>query len=165
MLGHAQQVVVSVNKAAVDVAREQSCDKDTTGPPPEFSLLSFSQRSPSPHSYPVEIFLTCFSSPLQALLPLYGVQSWHRTSRCHTPRSENPDGSTKRDKTIKHEENPFAYSILTSLYAFALSPLETLKASGFFYTAYSRVHWRKHWDNLQGRWGKARVVALDNPIW
>ena len=39
----------------------------------------------------------------------------------------------KRDKTIKHDENPFqvAYSILTWLYAFALSPLKTLKASDF----------------------------------
>lgn len=37
----------------------------------------------------------------------------------------------KRDKTIKHDENPFAYSILTLLYAFALSPLKTLKASDF----------------------------------
>ena len=66
MLGHAQQVVDSVNKAAVDVAREHSCDKDTTGPPPElFSLPSLSQRSQSPPSsgYPVEIFLTCFLLP------------------------------------------------------------------------------------------------------
>ena len=51
-------------------------DWDTTvdGPSPEsFSLLSLSQTSQAPPPQPVKISLPCFSSPLQALLPLYGA--------------------------------------------------------------------------------------------
>ena len=78
---HAEQVVTSVKKVvdgvgavlvpAITVLKR---DWDTTvdGPPPEsFSLLSQSSQSPPPQ--PVKIFLPCFSSPLQALLPLYGA--------------------------------------------------------------------------------------------
>ena len=52
-------------------------DATVDGPPPESSSLlsssSSSQTSKSPPPQPVIISLPCFSSPVQALLPLYGA--------------------------------------------------------------------------------------------
>ena len=79
---HAQQVETSVKKVVGEVGAvlvpaitvfKRDWDATVDGPPPEsFSLLS-SQTSQSPPPQPVEISLPCFSSPLQALLPLYGA--------------------------------------------------------------------------------------------
>jgi dihydrofolate synthase len=78
---HAQQVVASVKKAVDEVGAvlvpaitvlKRDWDTTVDGPPPEsFSLLSSSSQLPPPQ--PVKISLPCFSSPLQALLPLYGA--------------------------------------------------------------------------------------------
>ena len=78
---HAEQVLTSVKKVVDEVGavlvpafQVLKRDWDTTvdGPTPEsFSLLSSSSQSPPPQ--PIQINLPCFSSPLQALLPLYGA--------------------------------------------------------------------------------------------
>ena len=79
---HAQQVVASVTKVVDEVGAvlvpaitvlKRDWDTTVDGPPPEsFSL--FSSSSPqTPPPQPVKISLPCFSSPLQALLPLYGT--------------------------------------------------------------------------------------------
>ena len=78
---HAQQVLGSVKKVVDEVGAvlvpaitvlKRDWDTTVDGPPPEsFSLLSHTSQSPPPQ--PVKISLPCFSSPLQALLPLYGA--------------------------------------------------------------------------------------------
>ena len=78
---HAQQIEASVKKVVDGVGAvlvpaitvlKRDWDATVDGPPPEsFSLLSSSSQSPPPQ--PVEISLPCFSSPLKALLPLYGA--------------------------------------------------------------------------------------------
>ena len=81
---HAQQVETSVKKVVDEVGAvlvpavavlERDWDATVDGSPPEssFSLLSSSQTSQSPSPQPVKISLSCFSYPLQALLPLYGA--------------------------------------------------------------------------------------------
>jgi folylpolyglutamate synthase/dihydrofolate synthase len=80
---HAEQVAASVKKAVDEVGAVlipaitvSKRDWNTTvdGPSPEsFSLLSLFQTSQTPPPQPVKISLPCFSSPLQALLPLYGA--------------------------------------------------------------------------------------------
>ena len=85
---HAEEVVASV-KQVVDVAEavlvlaiqvlKRDWDTTVDGPTPKsFSLLSsLSQISQSPSLQPIQISLPCFSSPLQALLPLYGAHQLH----------------------------------------------------------------------------------------
>ena len=78
---HAEQVVASVKKTVDEVEAvlipaitvlKRDWDTTVDGPAPElFSLLSQTSQSPPPQ--PVKISLPCFSSPLQALLPLYGA--------------------------------------------------------------------------------------------
>ena len=78
---HAQEVVASVNKVVDEVGAvlvpaitvlKRDWDTTVDGPPPgSFSLLSSLSQLPPPQ--PVKISLPCFSSPLQALLPLYGA--------------------------------------------------------------------------------------------
>ena len=78
---HGQQVVASVEKAVDEVGAvlipaipvlKRDWETTVDGPPPEpFSLLSSLSQTPPPQ--PVKISLPCFSSPLQALLPLYGA--------------------------------------------------------------------------------------------
>jgi len=81
---HAEQVVSSVKKVVDEVGavlvpafqvlkRDWDTIVDGLITPDSFSLLSSSLSQSPPPPQPIQINLPCFSSPLQALLPLYGA--------------------------------------------------------------------------------------------